>query len=147
MPVNYRNKANFTAGVGIDEIFTAAIDLSAKQFYFVAPGSIVGEVTTSTGASNPVPVGVLQNAPGAAGQARVRVFGTTQLTACAGTCDVNYGRFVRSSSVGAAEVPASAGGAFVLGRWLSASVATNGSSLGNAFVSCMGLAACAPSAS
>ena len=147
MAINYRNRARFTAGADIDLIFTAAADLSAKQYYFVAAGSIVGEVAAATGASNPVPIGVLQNAPGAAGRARVRVFGVTLLTGCAGTCDIGYGRFVRSSSVGAGEVPASAGGAVVLGRWLGASVATNASGRADAFVNCMGFAACSVSGS
>ena len=140
MPINYRNKANFTAGAAIDEIFTAAESLTGKRYYSVAPGSIAGEVIAATGASNPAPIGVLQNAPGAATKAYVRIFGVTKLTGCAATCDIRNGRFIRSSSVGAAEVPASAGGGVIQGRWLSASVATNASGLATkAFVDCMSL--------
>ena len=147
MPIKFRGKAHFTAGATIDEPYIAAESLTTKQYYFVAPGSIVGEVIAATGASNPAPIGVLQNAPGAAELAYVRVFGVTTLTGCAAACQISYGRFIRSSSVGAGEVPGSLGGAVVQGRWLGASVATNGSGQANAFINCFGFSACSVSGS
>jgi len=149
MAINYRNKANLLSGAAIDEIFTADVSLTAKQYYFVSPASTVGNVKAATGASNPAPIGVLQNAPDAAGKARVRVFGLTRLTACAGTCNMIYGKFIRSSSVGAAEVGASGGDNIVAaGRWWAASVATNASALGDCFINLLGFGGvCSVSAS
>ena len=138
----FRTKVSALSGFEYDEPFTAALDLSAKQYYFVAAGSIVGEVIGATGASNPTPLGVLQNAPAAAGEARVRVLGKTSLTGSPASCNLGYGRFISSGSAG--QGLASLDSACnVLGRWLSASlVSTGGSILGTAFINCTGFSGC-----
>src|SRR5512137_1445479 len=101
MPINYRNKANFTAGAGIDEPFLADMDLSSCQYRFVMPSTTAGYVTGATGASNPTPIGVLQNAPACGAVARVRVFGTTCLVVVTPSgCGLAYGRFLTASTVG-----------------------------------------------
>ena len=81
MPISYRNKAYFTAGAGIDETFIADANLSTCQYRFVTVASTAGYVTGANGASNPTPIGVLQNAPALGEIARVRVFGTTCVVA------------------------------------------------------------------
>ena len=70
-------------GWGLDESFVAAIDLSAKQWYFVKTGSVAGEVTTANGGSIPGPIGILQNDPKATEEATVRMFGISKLSASA----------------------------------------------------------------
>ena len=138
----FRTKVSALSGFEYDELFTAAESLTARQYYFVAAGSIVGEVIAATGASNPTPLGVLQNAPAAAGEARVRVLGKTSLTGSPNACNLSYGRFISSGSTGFALASLDSA-CNVLGRWLSASlVSTGGSILGTAFVNCTGFSGC-----
>lgn len=72
-----------TYGVGFDESFKAAVDLSAKQYYWVRAGSVVNEVALATGGSVPQPIGILQNNPKAGEEAVVRIFGISKLAASA----------------------------------------------------------------
>ena len=59
--------------------FTASADLSAKQFYIV---KMSGDNTvTVCAAVTDVPIGVLQNKPASGGQAVVRVFGMSKVSA------------------------------------------------------------------
>lgn len=71
-----------SGGMVIDESFTAAVDLSAYQYMFVAAGSVVGEVAAATAGSIPCPLGILQNDPKAGQTAHVRLFGLSKLSAC-----------------------------------------------------------------
>jgi|SRR3990167_1531124 len=75
---NYRD-------IGIsDAAFTADVDLTAKQYYFVQCASTQGNVGVATGTSNPVPIGILQNSPSLGQEAQVRVLGFSKLV-----CDVD----------------------------------------------------------
>ena len=59
--------------------FTASADLSAKQYYIV---KMSGDNTvTVCAAVTDVPIGVLQNKPASGGQAVVRVFGMSKVSA------------------------------------------------------------------
>ncbi len=118
-----RTQLRALSGFVVDETFTAATNLATKQYYFVSPGSIAGEVVLSTGASLPMPIGVLQNTPTAGQPARVRVFGRTTLTACTGACNLMFGTFLTSGSAGNA-LPSVCG--LVLARWASASAVSTG---------------------
>jgi len=141
MPDVFYGSACALAGFAIDDLFTAAISLSGSQFRFVSAGSVAGEVTGATGASNPTPLGVLQNAPNAAGIARVRIFGRTQLSGSPNACNLGYGRFISSGSLGSA-LASIDNACVVLGRWISSSlVSTGGSVLGEAYVNCVGFGA------
>ena len=145
MPVNFRGKTAFMAGVTIDENFVAGADLSSAQYYFVMPGSILNEVKLCTCVADPFPLGVLQNAPTVCQIARVRVFGRTTMAGSPNVsgCNLVYGRWITSGCLGAAATPA-AGTCPVFGRWLSATV-TNGNTTacGEAFVNCFAPGACA----
>ena len=145
MPLNFRGKTNHTAGIAVDEWFTAGEDLSSAQYYFVMPGSILNEVKLCTCVSIPAPLGVLQNAPTTGQAARVRIYGRTTIAGSPNVsgCNLVYGRWITSGCLGAAATPA-AGTCPVFGRWLSATV-TNGNTTacGEAFVNCFAPGACA----
>ena len=148
MPVTERREVFFTNGATIDELFTADVNLSTCQFRFVMPASTAGYVTGGNGASNPTPLGVLQNAPVAGGVARVRMFGMTQLVVVTPSgCGLAYGRFLTASTVGQGVPTASETGGNVVGRWLDTGVAVSSSSIGKALVNCAGFATCATAAS
>ena len=115
-----------------DAPFVEAADLTGKQYYFVRAGSVVGEVNTATGASNPIPIGVLQNALSAGQEARVRMIGPTKLVGEAATCNLVYGKFFLSASDGQAEAMATAAGSPICGVWLDATL-SSGSAIGQAF--------------
>ena len=143
---NVRTKERATAGFTADEVFAAAVDLSTCQFRFVTTGSISGEVTGATGASDPFPIGVLQNAPTATLAAVVRVFGRTTIAAYPAACNLLPGAVVTANPCGAACKSGSLG--VGLGRWLSASLASGGSSVaGEIFVNCILPSACMLAAS
>ena len=80
--------------------FIAGADLTGKQYYAVTSGSVVDEVKLATGASNPAPIGILQDS-GSTGQAvSVKTLGFTlaKVVACdtvadAG-CDVDAGHYL-----------------------------------------------------
>ena len=132
--------------LGIADVpFLADIDLTAKQYYFVMVASTLGNITTATGASNPAPIGVLQNAPSLGQEARVRVLGFTKLVGEATTCNLTYGKFFYSSSDGQAQPIITAAGSPICGTWLDATL-SSGSAIGQAlFLPSWG--ACAISAS
>ena len=81
-----------------DVTFSAGADLSAAQYKFVY---LSADNTVSVcSATTQIPIGVLQNAPSAAGQAaQVRVFGKTKLQADEA---MSYGQLVRTSADGQA---------------------------------------------
>lgn len=92
-----------SSGFAFDLPLSASGDLSSKQYYFVTHAVTEGYVVTSTGASGPAPLGVLQNDPAAGEEAAVRILGTTQVMADAGTA-IGYGDWVTSGSSGLAVV-------------------------------------------
>jgi hypothetical protein len=148
MAINYRNKVNLLAGVGIDELFTADVDLSACQYHLVQPASTAGNVTGATGASNPTPMGVLQNAPALGQAARVRMFGVTQLVVVTPSgCGLAYGRFISASTVGQGVPSACETGGPIVGRWIDTGVAVSTCTVGKAFVNCGGFSVCPVAAS
>ena len=96
---NYRD-------VGIsDAPFKAGVDLTQKQYYWVAPGSVAGEVIVAVGPSgNPWPLGILQNSPSSGQEAQVRVFGFSKsATRATNLCSVAWGRFLLCGSDGFSE--------------------------------------------
>jgi len=133
-------------GIG-DASFIADADLTDWQFRFVTVASTVGNVKKSTGASNPMPVGVLQNSPSAGQEARVTVLGFSKLVGLAtATCDVRWGKFLGASNGGQGYVHNTGTGSAVQARWLDANV-TSGSAIGQAFIFGIGFATCAIAAS
>jgi len=128
-----------------DLSFTAAVNLSVKQYYAVTPGSVVGEVTSATGASNPAPIGILQNAPSAGQEAKVRVYGISKLFAeTGGTSALGFGKFFSFNASGAGTHSASETG-LAFGRWLDATLAVSSCAFGMVLFNGMGT--CAMSAS
>ena len=130
---------------GADVSFVAAVNLSSCQYFFVQAGSVAGEVTGATGASNPAPLGVLQNSPSAGQEARVRLVGPTKVKAVTGSsCGIAYGRFILSTAAGEANSPATENGSPICGRWIGKSVPVSASRYGEAFL--FGFSACHVSA-
>jgi uncharacterized membrane protein len=83
---------------GIDlGVFTASTDLSDKQFYFVKLASAT-TVTVCTAITDVV-MGVLQNNPTSGGQAIVRVFGLSKVSA---NESLSVGHVIGTSSDGQA---------------------------------------------
>lgn len=109
-----------------DAAFTADIDLTGKQYYFVMPASTAGNVTTATGTSNPGPIGILQNSPSLGQEAAVRVFGFSKLVCEIATCNLNWARWLVCASDGQGEPLATNGGSNVSARYMDATV-TSGS--------------------
>lgn len=135
---NVRTRLRALGGFTADEFFVAAVDLSVSGVgRWVSPGSVAGEVILATGASNPIPWGVLQNSPTAGKPARVRMFGRSTVTACPGACWLKPGTLITSGSIG--EITPGVGGACIvtLGRWLTASTAAS-STTGEAFLNSLG---------
>ncbi len=92
-----------TYNYGIDLPFSASGDLTAKQYYFVTHASAAKRVQASTGASNPAPIGVLQNDPRTGEEATVRVWGVSKVVADADTA-IGYGDYLTSGSTGMAVI-------------------------------------------
>lgn len=86
------------SGAGIDIPLSASGDLNAKQYYFVALTSD-RKVMGATGASNPTPIGILQNDPRNGEAATVRVAGTSLLYCDANTA-INVGTPLIAGSTG-----------------------------------------------
>lgn len=108
--------------------FIADKDLTAKQYYFVMSTSTPNNVDVATGASNPGPIGVLQNSPSAGAEAEVWLFGPTKVVGITATCLLKVGKYITCSSAGQAETATCiTTGAW--GKWISASV-TSGSVFG-----------------
>ena len=149
MPRKERTKFIAQGGLVVDLPMIAAVDFSAcatAQYRFVTPGSIVGEVVLATGASNPAPLGVIQNLPAPGQPARVRVFGISTMIACTpATCNLLNGTYISAGSNGAACAAGALG--VVLGRWLSASIASGAcTATGCAFINCAGFGSACPGA-
>lgn len=88
------------SGQGIDLPLSASGDLNNYQYRFVAltsPRKVIG----STGASNPTPIGILQNDPRDGEAAAVRVGGTSMVYAEAITA-INVGTPLIAGSTGMA---------------------------------------------
>lgn len=119
-----------------DAAFTAAVDLTAQQYRFVKPGSVVGEVNLATGGSDTAPIGVLQNSPSAGQEARVRVMGFSKVYAVAvSNSPIAYGNFIGVNLSAEAVRAITVGGASaVVGRWLDATVPSTGSRFGECFI-------------
>jgi hypothetical protein len=91
--------------IGIEAVsFTAAADLDAYQYHFVesAGSAAVGQVNVATsGSATYAPLGVLQNAPGAAGDvAEVIMFGPTKVYCTAPGTQIKYGDFIACDGSG-----------------------------------------------
>ncbi len=78
--------ANYS-GFGIDLPFKAASDMNSYQYHFVKLDTVMGSpyVNLATGASLPVPLGVLMNDPLADGAANVRVAGVAKVMVSSST--------------------------------------------------------------
>lgn len=92
---------------GIDHNFVAETDLDDYQYHFVrSSGSTSGSVSyvnVGNGASNPGPLGVLQNDPNTGQEAQVRMFGSTQLVVNGAGSTIYFGRFLTAGSDGHGE--------------------------------------------
>ena len=128
-----------------DAPFLADSDLTLSQYYFVTVASTAGNVKVANGASNPAPLGVLQNAPSAGQEARVRLFGSTKVFAItpAGS-GIGYGRYVTVSTSGNAIPQATEAGSPIVGRWIDTGAPVSASRYGNIIL--FPTAACAVSA-
>lgn len=103
---------------GIDMTFSASGDLNTAQFRFVTWGGSDKYVIQATGASNPYPIGVLQNDPKDGEAARVRIFGPTQVYVDAAASAITYGAHLSCGSTGLAvpgTEPPSGSGALSVG--------------------------------
>lgn len=130
-----------------DAPFLADADLTSSQYLFVIPASTAGYVKVSTGASNPTPLGVLQNSPSQGQEARVRVIGFTKVKAVTPSgCGLAYGRFISASTEGQAVPQAAETGTSLVGRWLDSGLAVSSCAYGMAFVNCAGFSVCAVAA-
>lgn len=108
-----------------DVSYIAAVNLSSYQYHAVIAGSVLGEVSSATGASNPAPIGILQNAPSAGEEARVRLYGVSKIFAKTNsTSALGYGKYFSLNASGQGEQSASETGP-TFGRWLDATVAVS----------------------
>ena len=143
----FLNKVIFSGGIDWNELFTADVDLSSYQYYFVQPASTAGKVMLATGASNPTPLGVLQNTPTQGKLAQVKLAGLTKLyIKTPSGCGLAYGRFITASDTGQGAPQATETGTPIAGRWLDVSVAAASSSTGLALIFSPGMGGCAVSA-
>lgn len=116
-----------------DVAFTADADLTTKQYHFVEAASTAGNVKIATGASNPTPLGVLQNSPSAGNEARVRLFGPSKVVAENGTCNLTFGKFGFSASDGQFETVTVSSSPFNA-RYIGANHTAAGSIFGEVFL-------------
>lgn len=128
-----------------DVSFIADVDLTAAQYLWVAPASTPNNVQKATSTSAPAPFGILQNSPSLGQEARVRMFGFSKAKVAAGTCTVQWGRYVYCASDGATEATL-VSGSVALGRYVGSASAT-GSYYGEIFIFGGGLNSCPASAS
>ena len=123
-----------------DAPFKAGVDLTGKQYYFVSPGSIAGEVIVSVGPSgNPWPLGILQNAPSSGQEAQVRVLGFSKLVCEANTCSLAWGRWIQVASDGqgeplATEATAIAATSAVMARYMDSGTLSSGCQISQVFI-------------
>lgn len=113
--------------------FTADADLTSHQYKMVAMASTPGNVKIGNGASNPGPLGVLQNSPSAGEGAKVMTDGFSKLKGRASTCNLVAGRPFVCASDGFAEAPATTNGSPVKGIWMGATI-SSGSGIGEALI-------------
>lgn len=129
-----------------DCTFVADADLTAKQYHYVMPASTPGNVQIATGASNPAPIGVLQNSPSAGQEASVRALGFTKLVVEANSSSpVNWAKGITCASDGQGEVLTAATCPFN-SVYYGANV-TSGSAIGQAYLFGAGFCACMAAAS
>ena len=131
---NYRD-------IGIsDAPFKAGVDLTGKQYYFVGPGSIAGEVIVSVGPSgNPWPIGIVQNAPSSGQEAQVRVLGFSKLVCEANACALAWGRWVVCASDGqgeptATEAIAISATSAVMARYMDSGTLSSGCQISQVYI-------------
>ena len=118
-----------------DMTFVADVDLTLAQYYFVSPASTAGNVGVATGASNPAPLGVLQNSPSLGQEARVRPFGPPKLFIKTGSGSaLGFGRYIIVNASGQGIPLATDGGSATMGRNVGAGVAVSSSQVIDAFV-------------
>lgn len=90
--------------IGVNPVtFVAGVDFSAcptTLYRFVRAGSVAGEVRLASGASNPGPLGVLQNSPSTGQEAVVVMIGPTKLVVDSTPCSLAFGKFVICASDG-----------------------------------------------
>lgn len=131
---NYRD-------IGVsDAPFKAGVDLTGKQYYFVAPGSIAGEVIVAVGPSgNPWPLGIVQNSPSSGQEAQVRVLGYSKLVCEANTCLPAWGRWLACASDGQGEPLATEGtlahnGSPIMARYMDSGTIASGSAIAQVYL-------------
>lgn len=120
-----------------DAPFVAGVDLTNKQYYWVAPGSVAGEVIVAVGPSgNPWPIGILQNNPCSGQEAQVRTLGFSKAVVEANTCSLRWGAFLVCASDGQTEPPATAaegvtahGGSPIVARYMDSGTISSGSAI------------------
>ncbi len=123
-----------------DAPFKAGVDLTGKQYYFVAPGSVAGEVIVAVGPSgNPWPLGILQNGPSSGQEAQVRVYGFSKLQCAAGTCATAWGRWLVCASDGKGQVletesTLAHGGSPVAARYMDSGTLSSGCSIAQVLI-------------
>ena len=133
---NYRD-------IGVsDAPFKAGVDLTQKAYYFVAPGSVAGEVIVAVGPSgNPWPVGILQNSPSSGQEAQVRVLGFSKAVVEANACSLRWGAWLNCASDGQAEPHATAaegvtahGGSPTVARYMDSGTVSSGSAIAQVMI-------------
>lgn len=129
--------------MGIADVpFLADADLTLSQYYFVTPASTAGYVKIATGASNPAPIGVLQNAPSAGQEARVRLLGLSKVFALTtSSSSLTYGRYLSTNASGQAIAVGDLSTCIITGRWLDTATGVSASRYGQAFINCFNPAA------
>lgn len=78
--------------------FRADVDMNNYQYKFVCAASTAGYVKLATGASNPFPIGVIQNDPRPGEEAVVMITGVSKVAASA---PVAYGSWISCGSASA----------------------------------------------
>lgn len=132
-----------TVGLTYDEFFVAGVSFASCPYKWAMPGSVAGEVVPATGASLGAPIGIVQNAPAAGAQARVRMLGKSLTAACMGASNLAFGTLVSVGSHGGT-IPSVCGMAFA--RWAGSTMLSGASTAyGEVFVYPIG--ACVPGAS
>lgn len=97
---------------GIFEVtFRANTDLSGYKYYPVTSASVEDYVKLATGASNPAPIGIIQNdtASNVGDPVSVKMFGVTKAMVLAATsantaCDIDMGHYLQATASGLAFV-------------------------------------------
>jgi len=104
--------------IGVADVtYKADVDLTGVQYYFVTAASTAGNVKVATGASNPAPLGVLQNSPSLGQEARLSMLGPTKVFAVTpSTCGIAQGRYVTVNASGQAIPLATESGSPIVGR-------------------------------